>query len=259
MFQMLAQLHCTSQESMLASMTNILMWSGPRNLSTAMMRSFGARGDCAVWDEPFYAPYLAATGNDHPMRAETLAAHENDAAKVSAACAAPAPDGSAHYYQKHMTHHMIDSFDLSFMDKAVNVFLLRSPERVLASYVEKWEAVTLHDIGFDTQTALFDRISQKSGAAPIVVNSSDITRAPAETLEKLCKAIGISWTPNMLNWPSGIHASDGVWAKHWYNAVEKSTGFQPTIEKPLPVLPDHLQKIADDACPHYEKLLAYAI
>jgi Sulfotransferase domain len=244
---------------MWADMTRILMWSGPRNLSTAMMRSFSARGDCAVWDEPFYAPYLRATGNDHPMRADTLAANENDPDKVSAACAAPAPDGSTHYYQKHMTHHMLDHFDLSFMDDAVNVFLLRAPERVLASYTEKWETVTLHDIGFDTQAALFDRIAQKTGTAPIVLNSSDVTRAPAETLRKLCAAIGISWTENMLHWPSGIHSSDGVWAKHWYNAVEKSTGFQPAAEKPLPVLPDHLQRIADAAGPYYAKLLKHAI
>jgi Sulfotransferase domain len=235
------------------------MWSGPRNLSTAMMRAFGARGDCAVWDEPFYAPYLRATGNDHPMRDETLAAYENDPDKVSAACAAPAPDGSPHYYQKHMTHHMLSQFDLSFMDEAVNVFLIRAPERVLASYTEKWEAVTLHDIGFDTQAALFERIMQDSGAAPIVVNSSDVTRTPAETLQKLCNAIGISWTTDMLHWPSGIHASDGVWAKHWYNAVEQSTGFKPAVEKPLPVLPAHLQKIADAARPYYEKLLLHAI
>lgn len=240
-------------------MTNILMWSGPRNLSTAMMRSFGARGDCAVWDEPFYAPYLATTGNDHPMREETLAAHENNPDKVSAACAAPAPDGSTHYYQKHMTHHMLDHFDLGFMDSAVNVFLLREPERVLASYAEKWEAVSLHDIGFVTQAQFFDRIAQKSGQAPIVLNSSEVTRVPAETLEKLCTAIGISWTTNMLRWPAGIHPTDGVWAKHWYNAVEKSTGFQPSVEKPLPALPAHLQRIADEARPHYAKLLKYAI
>ena len=224
-----------------------------------MMRAFGARGDCAVWDEPFYAPYLVAKGHDHPMRKEILATHENDSAKVSAACAAAAPDGSAHFYQKHMTHHMIKAFDLSFMDDAVNVFLLRAPERVLASYTEKWETVTLHDIGFDTQAALFDRVAQKTGKVPIVLNSSDVTRAPAETLEKLCAAIGISWTTNMLHWPAGLHASDGVWAKHWYNAVEKSTGFTPAVEKPLPALPDHLQRIADAARPHYEKLLVHAI
>ena len=239
-------------------MTRILMWSGPRNLSTAMMRSFGARGDCAVWDEPFYAPYLAATGSDHPMRNEVLSSHETDPAKVTAACAAPASDGSAHFYQKHMTHHMIDAFDLSFMDGAVNVFLLRSPERVLASYAEKWEGVTLQDIGFVTQARLFDSIAQKSGQAPVVVNSSDVTRAPAETLQKLCAAIGISWTENMLLWPAGAHASDGVWGKHWYNAVEKSTGFATKPERDI-TLPDHLQKIADDARPYYEKLLAFAI
>jgi Sulfotransferase domain len=224
-----------------------------------MMRAFGARGDCAVWDEPFYAPYLAANGKDHPMRGEILAAHENDPAKVSSACAAPAPDGSTHYYQKHMTHHMINQFDLSFMDGAVNVFLIREPERVLASYTEKWESVTLHDIGFDTQSALFERMAQKTGKAPIVLSSSDVTRAPAETLEKLCTSIGISWTPKMLHWPAGIHASDGVWAKHWYNAVAKSTGLEPSVEKPLPALPDHLQKIADAARPHFEKLLKFAI
>ena len=154
---------------------------------------------------------------------------------------------------------MIKAFDLSFMDDAVNVFLLRAPERVLASYTEKWETVTLHDIGFDTQAALFDRVAQKTGKVPIVLNSSDVTRAPAETLEKLCAAIGISWTTNMLHWPAGLHASDGVWAKHWYNAVEKSTGFTPAVEKPLPALPDHLQRIADAARPHYEKLLVHAI
>ena len=240
-------------------MANILMWSGPRNLSTAMMRAFGARGDCAVWDEPFYAPYLAATGLDHPMRAEILAAHETNPDKVSAACAAPASDGSTHFYQKHMTHHMIDGFDLSFMEQAVNVFLLRAPERVLASYTEKWDTVTLHDIGFVAQAELFNRIAQAAGKAPVVVNSSDVTLAPAKTLQKLCDAIGITWTEKMLHWPAGIHANDGVWAKHWYNAVEKSTGFIPVEEKPMPVLPAYLQKIADEARPHYENLLKHAI
>jgi hypothetical protein len=240
-------------------MTRILMWSGPRNLSTAMMRSFGARGDCAVWDEPFYAPYLAKTGLDHPMRAEVLANHETDPAKVTALCAGPSSSGLAHFYQKHMTHHMMEDFDLSFMDGAVNVFLLRAPERVLASYVEKWENVSLHDIGFVTQAGLFDRVAQKSGKAPIVVNASDVSTAPAATLQKLCAAIGIDWTDSMLNWPAGLHASDGIWAKHWYNAVEQSTGFVPRAEKPLPALAKHLQIIADQARPYYEKLLAHSI
>lgn len=234
-------------------MTRILMWSGPRNLSTAMMRSFGARGDCAVWDEPFYAPYLLATGLDHPMRAEIIASHENDPAKVAAACAAPAADGSPLFYQKHMTHHMLPGYDLSFMEGAVNVFLIRAPERVLASYVAKRESVTLPEIGFIAQAELYDRVAQSSGAAPIVVDAADVTRDPAATLERLCKAIGISWTPAMLSWKPGIHATDGIWARHWYNAVENSTGFQTGAEKPVS-LPDHLKPIADAARVYYDRL-----
>jgi Sulfotransferase domain len=235
-------------------MTRILMWSGPRNLSTAMMRAFGARGDCAVWDEPFYAPYLAVTGSDHPMRAEILSAHETDPAKVSAACAAPAPDGSTHFYQKHMTHHMIEAFDLSFMAGATNVFLIREPERVLASYAEKWDDVTLHSIGFVAQAELFDRVANTTGAAPIVIDAGDIARQPANTLKALCAAVGLNWTDRMLSWKPGLHASDGVWASHWYNAVAQSTGFAASHEKPLPQLPSHLQNIADQAQAYYEKL-----
>jgi hypothetical protein len=232
----------------------ILMWSGPRNLSTAMMRSFGARGDTLVWDEPFYAPYLAATGLKHPMREEILALHMTDAERVSAACAAPAPDGSAHFYQKHMTHHMLPGYDLSFMQDAVNVFLIRAPERVLASYNEKREGVTLPEIGFIAQAEIHDRVAQKDGKAPAVLDAADVTRNPAGALEALCKAIGLEWTPAMLNWAPGIHKSDGVWARHWYNAVAGSSGFSPTEEKPLPALPGHLRDIADQARPIYERL-----
>jgi hypothetical protein len=237
---------------------NILMWSGPRNLSTAMMRAFGARGDCAVWDEPFYAPYLAATGIEHPMRDDILQHHDTNADAVSAACAASARDGSPHFYQKHMTHHMLGGFDLSFMDNAQNVFLIREPERVLASYVEKREEVTLPEIGFVAQAELFDRVAQKTGAAPVVVDAGDITKKPEAALKALCGALGISWTQNMLHWQPGIHKTDGVWAAHWYNAVAKSTGFTPTVEKPLPQLPDHLQKIADAARPYYVLLAGSA-
>jgi hypothetical protein len=236
-------------------MTRILMWSGPRNLSTAMMRSFGARGDCDVWDEPFYAAYLLRTGLMHPMRDEILAAHETNPDVVSADCAKPSLTGSAHFYQKHMTHHMLAGFDRSFMDGAVNVFLIRSPERVLASYVAKRESVTLPEIGFVAQAELFDRVADQSGTAPIVLDSADMAIDPALTLQKLCKAIGIAWTENMLAWQPGIHATDGVWASHWYNAVEGSTGFR--IQTPKAVaLPDHLQRIADEAQPYYQRLKA---
>ncbi|MCU0831700.1 MAG: hypothetical protein MUC58_09355 [Rhizobiaceae bacterium] len=237
----------------------ILMWSGPRNLSTAMMRSFGARGDCAVWDEPFYAPYLKATGLDHPMREAILATHDNDSAIVSARCASPASTGEPLFYQKHMTHHMLPGFDLGFMhgEDAVNVFLIRAPERVLASYVAKRESVTLPEIGFIAQGELFDRVADRTGQAPIVVDAADVTHDPAGALAKLCAALGIAWTPRMLNWPAGIHASDGVWAAHWYNSVANSTGFDTRPEREIN-LPPHLAEIADAARPIYERLSASA-
>jgi Sulfotransferase domain len=237
----------------------ILMWSGPRNLSTAMMRSFGARGDCAVWDEPFYAPYLKATGLDHPMRDDILASHEIDSSIVATACAAPAPDGSPLFYQKHMTHHMLPGFDLSFMDglagEVANVFLIRTPERVLASYVEKRESVTLPEIGFIAQAELYDRVADLTGQSPVVVDAADVTRDPAATLERLCAAIGISWTPAMLTWAPGIHTTDGVWAAHWYNAVSGSSGFDRRPEREI-TLPPHLMEIAEAARPIYERLAA---
>jgi hypothetical protein len=235
----------------------ILMWSGPRNLSTAMMRSFGARGDCAVWDEPFYAAYLKRTGLLHPMRDEIIASHDGDPASVASACAKAAPGGEAHFYQKHMTHHMLEGFDLSFMEGAANVFLIRPPERVLASYAAKREEVTLGDIGFTAQAELFDRITDKDGKAPAVIDSGDVTRDPERSLRALCNAIGLPFTARMLSWTPGIHPTDGVWAKHWYNAVENSTGFQRGEEKPV-ALPDHLQRIADAARPFYDKLAASA-
>ena len=238
----------------------ILMWSGPRNLSTAMMRSFGARKDCQiVMDEPFYAAYLQANGADHPMRNEILASMETDPAKISKLCAAEPTKPDTIIYQKHMSHHMLDGFDTSFADDAINVFLLRDPTRVLASYAAKYENVALDDIGFRQQAALFDRLTAKNDSKPIVIDSADITRAPEIALTALCAAIGISFDASMLSWPKGIYATDGIWASHWYHAVADSTGFQTTAEKPLPILPDRLLQIANAALPYYAALKKHAL
>lgn len=234
------------------------MWSGPRNLSTAMMYAFAARGDCAVWDEPFYAAYLAATGLDHPMRAEILAAHEADPVRVSAACCGPIPQEQSLFYQKHMTVHMIPGFDRGFMRDCTNVFLIRHPARVVASYAKKREGPTLPDIGFVQQAELFDEVSGWMGRAPVVVDSLDIRANPRETLDKLCHAIGIPFTGKMLTWPAGGHPSDGIWAPHWYGAVHRSTGFEEP-EGPLPELPPEYQELADQALPHYQRLAAFKI
>lgn len=236
----------------------IAMWSGPRNLSTAMMYAFAARGDCAVWDEPFYAAYLAATGIDHPMTPEVIAAGQPDPAKVASACLGPIPAAQRLFYQKHMTLHMIPAFDRGFMRGLTNVFLIRHPARVVASYSKKRESPTLADLGFVQQAELFDQVAQWQGTHPLVVDSFDIRANPRHTLTKLCAALNIPFTEAMLHWAAGPKPFDGVWAPHWYNAVHQSTGLDEP-EGPLPELPPPFQKLVDAAMPHYEKLAALAI
>lgn len=233
------------------------MWSGPRNLSTAMMRSFSSRADCAVSDEPFYAAYLKATGLEHPMRGEVMASQPQDAGAVVAQILGPVPGGKTVWYQKHMSHHMVDGFPLDWMDVVTNVFLLRAPERVLASYAQKRESVTLADIGFEGQAMLFDRVAERTGTAPVVVDSDDIRRDPEGTLSALCAAIGLAWDPAMLAWLKGAHADDGVWGPHWYGAVYGSTGFSPPDEGVE--LPEGLRGIADEARPFYERMREFRL
>lgn len=194
----------------------IAMWSGPRNLSTAMMYSFAARGDCAVWDEPFYAPYLAATGIDHPVNAEIVAAHDTDANRVAAACIGQIPGGKQHFYMKHMPHHMIVGFPMDWASDCVHIHLIRHPARVIASYAAKREQPTLDDIGFLQQLALYEQIGG------LVIDSSDIRADPYRMLEKLCAEIGLPFSADMLQWPAGGRSEDGVWARHWYGAVHKN-------------------------------------
>ena len=233
------------------------MWSGPRNLSTAMMYAFGARADCAVWDEPFYAAYLAATGLDHPMRDAVIAAGETDAETVAARCLGSIPAGKPHFYQKHMTHHMVEGFPLDWMAEVTNVFLIRHPARVLASYVKKRETPTLEDIGIVQQAVLYDR-ARSLGQKPVVIDSADIRADPEGMLRRLCEAIGLPFDPAMLSWPAGGHPDDGVWAAHWYGSVHRSTGFD-SAEGDVPVLEGALDDLAAQAMPGYEALRERAI
>lgn len=236
----------------------IAMWSGPRNLSTAMMYAFGARPDCAVWDEPFYAPFLKHSERVHPMQDEIFAREETDPKVVANRCIGPVPDNKPVFYQKHMPHHMLASFPLDWLSKVCNVFLIRHPARVIASYSKKNGEPTLDDIGVKAQAILFDKIVSESGQTPIVVDSSDIRLNPPVMLEKLCNAIGIPWDPAMLSWPEGGHPNDGAWAPHWYPEVWKSTGFAPA-EPPIPAIPQQLQGVLEEACPYYDKLAIHKI
>ncbi len=243
----------------MTNITRIAMWSGPRNISTAMMRSFGARRDCHVVDEPFYAAFLAETGLIHPMNDEVLASQPNDWRDVVPALLGPTPNAEPVFYQKHMTHHRLPGFGLDWMRQCRNAFLIRDPARVLASYIVKREDVQLADIGFVQQSEIFAREADRLGHAPPVVEGVDVLRDPASTLSKLCAALDIPWTTEMLSWPAGRRATDGVWAPAWYDAVEKSTGFSPPPpEEPLN-LPDHLQRIADEARPPDEALAKWEL
>lgn len=237
---------------------NIAMWSGPRNLSTAMMYSFAARGDCAVWDEPFYAAYLQMTGIEHPMTSEIIAAGDPDPARVAAACAGPIPQEQSLFYQKHMTHHMIPGIDRGWMRSVTNVFLIRHPARVVASYAQKREAPVLADLGFTQQEDLFNQVADSTGRAPLVIDATDIRANPRKMLEKLCTALGIPFTEAMLSWPPGPKSYDGAWAPHWYNAVHRSTGFD-SAEGPLPMLPPEYQALAEAALASYERLCNFKV
>ena len=236
----------------------IAMWSGPRNLSTALMYSFAARSDCAATDEPFYAAYLHATGIDHPMREAVIASQPTDPAKVAAFCTGPNPDGKPHWYQKHMTMHMVPAFDRSFLRHVTNAFLIRHPARVIASYAQKREAATLHDLGFVQQAQLYDQVAELTGTAPPVISAESIRANPKQALTQLCGALGIAFDPAMLHWPPGPKPQDGAWAPHWYNAVHRSTGFDAP-EGPLPALSPDDQRLADQALPHYHRLASVAL
>jgi hypothetical protein len=231
----------------------IAMWSGPRNISTAMMRSFGARSDTAVVDEPFYAAYLAATGLDHPMRAQVLASQSNDWRQVAAMLLGPVPGGKPIFY------HMLLDVGRDWMVQCRNAFLIRDPIAVLASYTAKRADVSLADIGIVQQRELFEREASRLGTAPPVVEGNDVLENPARMLSSLCAALDVPYDEAMLTWPAGRRDTDGVWAPAWYNAVEQSTVFAPKPAERAIILPDELQRIADEALQHYQELARYRL
>jgi len=240
----------------------IAMWSGPRNISTAMMRAFENRPDTIVWDEPFYAAELAATGRDHPMRDEVIAAGEPDPERVTARLLGPLTDSDKPdarvFYQKHMTHHMISAFRRDWIASVTNAFLIRAPEQVLASYARKWSDVSLEEIGFPQQLAIFEAVADRLGRAPPVIDSNDVLSDPRGVLTVLCAACAIPFSERMLSWPAGPRTSDGVWAPVWYDRVLKSTRFTAPDPR-APTLPAELQRIADAAHPIYDRLARYRL
>ena len=236
----------------------VAMWSGPRNVSTALMYAFAQRADTAVWDEPYYAAWLAATGEPHPMRAAILRAGPADPAEVAARIlSGPAPV----FYQKHMAHHMLPEFDLDrWFGRAAHAFLIRPPAAVLASYAAKHDHVTLDLVGYPQQADLFARAADRAGRAPPVIRGADVQRRPEAALQALTAALGLAFDPAMLAWPAGPKPYDGVWAAHWYDRAWASTGFAPpAADATLDDLPAPLARIADAAQPFYDALDRHAL
>ena len=235
-------------------MRRLAVWSGPRNLSTALMRSFSSRGDCVVSDEPFYAAYLATTGLDHPVREAVLTSQPNAWREVAEQLTrGPAPLDRPVWYQKHMAQHMREEMLGPWLDQLDHAFLVRHPARVIASYRQVFPGMTLAETGLPWQVRLFEYLRQTSGTIPAVIDAADLRRAPAATLRRLCDAFRIEWDSAMLGWPAGPHPKDGVWASHWYAGAWQSTGFEPAadVEPPLPQ-PD--VPFLDEAVALYDQL-----
>ncbi|MEO8176290.1 MAG: HAD family hydrolase [Sphingomicrobium sp.] len=236
----------------------VAMWSGPRNLSTALLRSFGNRADTYVSDEPFYGAFLKSSGADHPLRDEIIAAMDCDWASVMRTLSGEPPDGSPVWYQKQMWHHMVGPVGYDDFAGFTHAFLIREPERMIASYLRQREAAAFEDFALDRQADFFEREADRLGHAPPVVDANDVLADPAAVLERLCERLGIGWDPAMLSWPPGRRATDGVWAGHWYAAVEASTGFGTPDLAPVH-LPEAAQRLADRCRPYYERLSAHRI
>ncbi len=236
----------------------IAMWSGPRNLSTAMMRSFESRSDATVSDEPFYGCFLKATGADHPMREEVIAAMDCDWRGVMASLRGPAPGAAPIWYQKHMWHHMTGPIGFDHFEGFMHAFLIREPERMIASYLKQREVAEFNDFGLERQAEFFDREADRLGRPPPVIEAGDVLGDPEGVLRAVCAALGIPRDPAMLAWAPGRRDSDGPWAPHWYKSVEASTGFGPPDDDAIE-LPHEARRLADRMMPHYKRLAAHRL
>lgn len=234
----------------------LAMWSGPRNISTAMMRAWENRGDTQVIDEPFYAYYLQTSGKVHPMQEQILASQPQQWQPVVEQLLAS--KNCDLFYQKMMTHHMLDGIDLSFCTKLKHCFLIRNPANVVNSYVKKISDVDDEDIGIKRQLQLYQQISEITGQHIPIIDSQDVLKDPKGMLTAVCEYFGLDFDKAMLSWPAGKRDSDGVWAPHWYQRVEASTGFEPYRPEAIE-LPAELQAVADDNMAAYQQLYAKRI
>lgn len=235
----------------------IAMWSGPRNISTAMMRAWESRADTRVIDEPFYAHYLAETGLDHPGAAEVIRWGETDWRKVVQRVATKSGEESI-FFQKHMTQHMLEHIDRRWLGQVSNCFLIRDPRRMLLSFSKVIPDPSLEQTGLPQQVELFKLAREMTGAVPPVIAAKDVLLNPERMLRKLCAALDVRFDRAMLSWAAGRRDSDGVWAKHWYAAVERSTGFSRYAEDDSP-LPAQMNGLLDECRALYEQMAEHCV
>jgi len=239
--------------------TRIAMWSGPRNISTAMMRAWENRTDTVVIDEPLYGPYLYQTKKQHPMFSEIIDRQGKDSQTIiNQLINDKLPKNKSIYYQKQMCHHILDGTDISWIQYVHNVFLIRDPHYVLSYYLKKYNNPTPEDLGYPQQVKLFNYVKDNCGYTPVVMGSKDILTNPKVMIQLLCEKLGVGFDKNMLSWPKGYRDSDGIWATHWYNNVIKSTGFSQYLPKEI-VLTKNEKKTVDQCLPYYLKLSKYKI
>ena len=236
----------------------IAMWSGPRNISTAMLRSWGNRADTAVCDEPLYAHYLHATGKNHPGAAEIIAHGETDWRRVTERLVNETAEGKTILYQKQMTHHLLPPVERGWLARLTNCFLIRDPAEVIASYIRKNDDPAVEDLGFVQQLEIFDWVRGQTGKIPPVIDARDVLENPERTLRWLCAAVGVGFDPAMLHWPPGLRETDGIWARHWYGEVARSTSFATPREKETPV-PERLREVHARCRECYERLVPHRL
>jgi hypothetical protein len=236
----------------------IAMWSGPRNISTAMMRAWGNRPDTVVVDEPLYAFYLSRTGADHPGREEVIASGEIDWRKVVARLTSDPEGGARVFYQKQMTHHLLPEIEREWLGRLTNCFLIRDPRQVILSYIKKNHEPSLEDLGFEQQAEIFEWVRARTGSVPPVIDARDVLENPRRVLTLLCEAVGVEFSEAMLSWPPGSRETDGVWAKYWYAEVERSTSFRAPEIKTIE-LPERLLPVCEQCREHYEALYQHRL
>lgn len=234
----------------------LAMWSGPRNISTAMMRSWGNRADTVVIDEPFYAFYLKETGKAHPGATEIIRHGETNWQRVVDHLLAPAlPSGVAVFYQKQMTHHLLPEVERSWLGSVENCFLIRDPAEVIASYLKQNGEPALEDLGFVQQLEIFEFVRRADDKTPPVIDANDVLRHPEKTLRSLCEVLSLPFDAAMLSWPRGLRQTDGSWARHWYASVARSTGFAP-YRKRTPEVPASMRELEARCRECYDRLYA---